>query len=287
MSEGPLRHDGRVVIVTGAGRGLGRAFALELARRGATVVVNDSGVAVDGTEADPSVAAAVAAEIGGDSVADPRSADSEPEHIVGGALARFGRIDALVLNAGLTRERPIDEEGADEIASLFATNLVGPIELVRHAWPSLRAAGHGRILLVSSGAALFGVRDRPIYAASKGGLVGLSAALAVDGRRHGITSNVLLPVAATRMARSTDPPPPAAVAPLAAWLVHPDCTATGTMWSSSGGRMCRVAVGLTQPIDDPELTAESAAAIGEQLLGEPAREPRSRSDFDALRPPSP
>lgn len=195
---------GRVAVVTGAGRGIGRGVALELARQGAKVVVNDYGVAVDGSAPSSEPANEVVAEIrraGGEAVA---VADSVVEwdaakRIVDTAVERFGRLDVLVTCAGILRDRMLFNMGPAEWAPVLATHLKGTFNCLRHACTHMRAQRYGRIVTFTSGAGLFGNPGQANYGAAKSAIGGLTKVAARDLGRYGITVNAISPVAGTRM----------------------------------------------------------------------------------------
>jgi NAD(P)-dependent dehydrogenase (short-subunit alcohol dehydrogenase family) len=265
-----IRFDGRVVIVTGAGRGIGRAHAAVLAARGAHVVVNDLGAELEGGGLDRSVAAGVVAEIeaaGGVALADGSDVASPDgaEALVESALERFGRLDAVVNNAGIIRWSGFPESDADELESHLAVHVVGSYNVSRAAWPQMAAQGYGRILMTTS-SAIFGAPQLLSYGAAKGGVVGLARALAAQGAEHGILVNVISPLAFTRMmasagvgaedevARQT---PPELVSEVAAYLLHESCTDTGQIYAAGGGRVALVFLGETYGFQDHALTAEA------------------------------
>jgi len=269
------RLKGRVAIVTGAGGGLGRSHALELARRGAMVVVNDLGGAVDGTGASASAADAVAGEIeaaGGVAVAnaDSVATPEDGEALVQAALDAFGRVDVIVNNAGILRDASFKNMTADMVDPVIDVHLRGAFHVTRPAWTVMREQGYGRIVTTTSGAGLFGNFGQANYGAAKMGLVGLTRVLAVEGRKSGIHANVIAPIARTRMteeilgdqAAKLDPE---LVSPLVAYLAHESCDRTGAVYSVGGGRIARVFLGVTEGTLDPDLTAESIAATIDQI----------------------
>jgi NAD(P)-dependent dehydrogenase (short-subunit alcohol dehydrogenase family) len=264
---GDLRFDGRVAIVTGAGGGLGRAHALLLASRGASVVVNDLGGSVDGTGSSTTPAEQVAEEIraaGGIAVADANSV-ATPEGgaaIVQTAVDAFGRVDILVNNAGILRDKTFAKMGIEDWDAVLAVHLRGAVCVTQPAWRRMREQRHGRIVNTSSASGLFGNFGQANYSAAKMGLIGLTRTLAIEGERDGITVNAIAPAARTRMTESILGPlaerlDPALVSPLVAYLVHEDCTVTGEVFSCGGGRIARVFVGATPGLFDAAPTPEA------------------------------
>ena len=265
-----LRFDGRVAIVTGAGSGLGREYALLLGARGAKVVVNDAGTTPEGTGASPDLARAVAAEVterGGAAVADTHTI-ATPEGgaaIVRGALDRFGRVDILINNAGMARQAPFADLSFSDLDDVLSVNLRGVFCVTQPAWRAMRAQGYGRILNTISGS-VFGFPQSAATAAAKAGLIGLTRALAYEGAETGIRVNALAPVAHTRiLAEVPDESfrewiaatcPPRLVAPVAAWLVHEECPVSGELFSAGGGRTARVFLGVTPGLRAGDPTPE-------------------------------
>jgi NAD(P)-dependent dehydrogenase (short-subunit alcohol dehydrogenase family) len=261
-----LGFDGRVAIITGAGGGLGREHALELARRGALVVVNDLGGSVDGTGSGTTAAQAVVDEItaaGGeavpnyDSVATPEGGRA----IVQTALDAWGRVDVIVNNAGILRDASFKNMDADKVNPVLDVHLRGAFNVTQPAWEGMRERGYGRIVCTASGAGVFGNFGQTNYGAAKMGLVGLTRVLAVEGAKNNIKANAIAPVAKTRMTEDILGPVadrllPEMVTPLVAFLAHEDCPVTGELYSVGGGRVARVFLGVTPGITDPALTAE-------------------------------
>jgi NAD(P)-dependent dehydrogenase (short-subunit alcohol dehydrogenase family) len=258
-----LRFDGRVAVVTGAGRNLGRAYALLLASRGAAVVVNDLGVAISDTDGAGEAPAdnpahAVVAEIeaaGGAAVASTDSVATEAggEAIVRTALDAFGRIDVLVNNAGVVRSAPFEDYADELLWPVLESQIGGHFHVTRPAWRAMRAHGYGRVLNLASGAGLWGVPGMTGYSAAKMAIVGLTRALAQEGAAHGIAVNVIAPCAKTRPGGfGPIPESPAlfdwlsldVVAPVATWLVHEDCTVSGECFTVGGGYVGRVSVAV-------------------------------------------
>jgi NAD(P)-dependent dehydrogenase (short-subunit alcohol dehydrogenase family) len=269
---GDMRFDGRVAVVTGGGRGLGRSYALLLAAQGAKVVVNDSGggVAGDGTDAAP--AAEVVREItatGGEAVAavDSVATPGGGKAIIDTALDRYGRIDILVHNAGNVRRASLREMSYDDFEAVVDVHLRGAFHVVRPAFPHMCDAGYGRIVLTSSIGGLYGNREVANYAVAKAGVIGLSNVVAIEGADHGVKCNVIVPAAVTRMAEGIDTsayPPMGAelVAPVVGWLSHESCSVTGEMLVALAGRVARAVVAETPGVYRPSW---SIADVGDHI----------------------
>ncbi len=268
--------EGRVAIVTGAGGGLGRVYALELARAGASVVVNDVGGSVDGTAGTDSPAQSVVAEIeamGGTAIA---SADSVAtveggEALVRAAVDRFGRVDVLVNNAGILRDRSFAKLDWDDFAAVHDVHLRGAAHVTKPAFQQMREQGYGRLVFVSSNAGTFGNFGQAAYGSAKAGIIGLSNVLAIEGGRDGILSNVVCPIARTRMTESIFAPgsaEPEHVAGLVVYLASEACAVTHTVFSAGAGRYSRVFTGLSEgwvaPGGEPA-SAEDVAVHLEQI----------------------
>jgi NAD(P)-dependent dehydrogenase (short-subunit alcohol dehydrogenase family) len=264
-----------VAIITGAGRGIGKAYASLLASRGASVVVNDLGSGLDGSGRDAGVAQAAADEImaaGGTAIADGSdiSSDAGVKQLVEAAITRFGRLDIVVNNAGILVWRDLEQEDLSNMESHLAVHLLGTFNVCRAAWRHLAAAQHGRIINTTS-TAILGISDLISYGAAKGGVLGLSRALAVAGRPIGIGVNLVSPRARTRMERARPGPgvmehrPPELVAGLVAFLAHESCPATGELYIAGGGKVARLFLGETEGYVklglSPEDIRENWAAI--------------------------
>jgi NAD(P)-dependent dehydrogenase (short-subunit alcohol dehydrogenase family) len=260
-----IGFDGQAVIVTGAGRGLGRLYALEFARRGASVVVNDLGGSMGGQGADVLVSAQVVAEIndaGGVAVASSDSVASPEggEAIVQTALDRFGRLDAVVSNAGIFNTVAFDELAAGEWRRMLNVHLDGGFYLSQPAFRVMKEQGYGRFVFIASSAGLFGQPESAHYAAAKAGLVGLTNVVAIEGAPHGILANSVLPFGYSRMVFETvgdrDQFPsessflhaiePDLVVPMVVFLASRACEVTHHNYSACAGRFGRVFVGLGQ-----------------------------------------
>ena len=253
---------GQVAIVTGGGRGLGRLYALDLAKRGASVVVNDLGGSMHGDGADISVADRVVEEItqaGGTAVASHESVDSPEggEAIVATALEAFGRIDAVVSNAGIFTSVAFEDMTAAEWVHMLGVHLNGGFHLSQAAYRVMKKQKYGRFVFISSSGGMFGQPMESHYAAAKAGLVGLSNVISIEGAEHGITSNTVLPFGFSRMVTETVGDPqavealgflkvikPELVVPMVVFLASRDCELTHHNYSACAGRFARVFVGL-------------------------------------------
>ena len=288
---------GQVAIVTGAGRGLGRLYAVELARRGAAVVVNDLGGSMHGDGADTSVADAVVEEIeraGGVAVASHDSVDSPEggEAIVRTAIDSFGRLDAVVSNAGIFNSAPFEELSHDDWRRMLSVHLDGGFYLSQPAYRQMKAAGYGRFVFISSSGGMFGQPLEAHYAAAKAGLVGLANVIAIEGAEHGILANTVLPFGFSRMVTETVGDPkaleetgflkviqPELVVPIVVFLASRACEFTHQNYSACAGRFSRVFVGLgegwlAEPGSNP--TADDVAAhLSEVSATEPFTIPGS------------
>jgi NAD(P)-dependent dehydrogenase (short-subunit alcohol dehydrogenase family) len=260
-----LEFDGDVAIVTGAGRGLGRSHALELARRGARVVVNDVGGDPGAGESNP--AEQVVEEIraaGGVAVANRDSVATAEggERIVQQALDEFGSLAIVVNNAGILRDRAFHNLTPDLVEPVLLVHLTGAFNVTVPAWRHLRAAGYGRIVNTTSASGLFGNFGQANYGAAKAGLVGLTRSLAVEGRKAGISVNALSPMASTRMTQDLlgetgELLAPEQVSPVVAYLCHRDCSISGQVLSVGGGQVSAVVTSVTRGITERDLSAES------------------------------
>lgn len=255
MTAGAFDFAGRVVAVTGAGGGIGRAHALLLASLGASVVVNDLGKDLHGGGDVSSAAEEVVNEIigaGGQAVTSTSSI-ATPEGgaaVVAAALDEWGRLDAVVHNAGILRDKTLAKLAPEDVDAVLEVHLKGAFNVLRAAYPVMREQGYGRVVLTSSASGLFGTFGQANYAAAKMGLIGLMNVLSVEGARHGILANAIAPTARTRMTEDLlgeleDRFDPALVSPLVAFLVSERCALTHRIFTVGGGRIGRVFVGVT------------------------------------------
>jgi NAD(P)-dependent dehydrogenase (short-subunit alcohol dehydrogenase family) len=291
---------GQVVVVTGAGRGLGRVYATELARRGASVVVNDLGGSMGGEGSDATVADEVVAAItdaGGVAVASHDSVDSPEggQAIAQTALDQFGRLDAVISNAGIFNSIPFEELTADDWRRMLRVHLDGGFYLAQPAYRVMKSHGYGRFVFIASSAGMFGQHLEAHYAAAKAGLVGLTNVIALEGAPHGILANTVLPFGLSRMVTETlgDPKPleesgffkaiqPELVVPMVVYLASRACEFSHQNYSACGGRFARVFIGLgngwmAEPNSSP--TADDVAAhLAEVTATEPFTVPGSIYD---------
>lgn len=270
-----IRFDGRVAIVTGAGGGLGRTYALELARRGAAVVVNDPGVARDGTGGSAAPAEVVAQEIvaaGGLAIADHHSVATVAGGgaLVQAALERFGRVDIVIHNAGILRDRSFLKMTEDEWDAVLAVHLKGVYTVCRPAMVAMRAQQYGRIVLTTSGAGLFGNFGQANYAAAKMGQIGAMQVLNLEALQYGIRVNAISPAAATRMTADVaqaSGTPPECVTPAVVYLASEACQQSGLIIRAQGGFFSRQGICFNSGVAfGPEpVAAEDVAAHWEEI----------------------
>jgi NAD(P)-dependent dehydrogenase (short-subunit alcohol dehydrogenase family) len=280
-----LRFDDQVAVITGAGGGLGKQYALLLASRGARVVVNDTGGSVTGDGADSEAANAAAAEIrerGGEAVADSHSVSSPDggKAIIDTALDAWGRVDIVINNAGIVRDAPFEDMTAERLEPLLDVHVKGAFYVTRPAWKVMREHGYGRVLNTCSAAGILGAESMSNYGAAKTGLIGFTRVLAAEGANHNIKVNAIAPIAYTRMlAHSVDGAnqpddaaaqavlddlvgqylqklDPALVAPVAAFLTHRDCPVSGEIFTVGAGHVARFFIGRTKGFYSPGLSIE-------------------------------
>ncbi|TAK70475.1 MAG: SDR family NAD(P)-dependent oxidoreductase [Actinomycetota bacterium] len=266
-----MRLDGQVAVITGGARGLGRAYAVHLASRGAAVVVNDLGTDLQGEGATSGPAEEAAEQIrseggravaNGDDISDPAGA----QRLVDQAIAEFGRLDIVVNNAGIGNEPPLGEIQLKDFERILRVHAGGHFNVTNSAWPHLAEQKYGRIVMTTS-VSLFGA-EIIAYPAAKGAILGMTRSFSLLGAPHGIKVNAINPGAFTRMAEAAFPvghPRRAAqeafsvelVAPLVGWLSHESCSVTGEAFDCRGGIVARMFLGLNDGVRDPQLSMES------------------------------
>ena len=264
-----------VVVITGAGNGLGREYALLLASLGARVVVNDIGGSIHGEGSDDSTAAAVVREItdaGGSAIADTHDGASVDgaQALIQTALDSFGQIDAVIANAGILRDKSFHKMSDEDFWKVVDVHLRGTVNVFKTVYPHMREQAYGRLVSTTSASALFGNFGQTNYAAAKLGIVGLARVIALEGKKHNILSNVIAPAARTRLTQdlpeeNAAKANPKLIAPLAAYMCHRSTTMTGEVISAGMGRFGRVRIGVTAGIycsdPTPEWVAESMPEI--------------------------
>ncbi len=284
-----IRFDGRVAIVTGAGGGLGRSYALELAKRGAIVVVNDFGGTLAGEGGSSEAAERVVSEIeaaGGRALANGASV-SDPDAVAGlveKTMAAFGRIDILINNAGILRDKTFAKMSLDDVRAVLDVHLMGTFTCTKAVWPIMQERGYGRIVMTSSGSGLFGNFGQANYAAAKLGVVGLVNTLELEGAKYDIRVNAIAPSAATRMTEALMPPEmleklrPEYVMPGVIYLVSEDAP-TGVVLAAAAGVFCvaRIAQTVGVALDTATLDAEAVAANWPRIADE-----STLLDFDSV-----
>jgi len=273
-----IRFDGRVAIVTGAGGGLGKQHALELARRGAKVVVNDLGGSVDGTGGNSAAAEAVVEEIramGGEAIANGSSVtdDAGVQKMIDDTLAAFGQIDIIVANAGILRDKSFSKMTLEDFQIVLDVHLMGTVKPFKAAWEHMKERQYGRLVVTTSSTGLYGNFGQANYGAAKLGLVGLMNTLKIEGAKYNIKVNTICPIAATRMTENIMPEPmleqlkPEYVTPAVINLVKDDAP-SGVILSAGAGAFSMAQIVETRGAfvgTGEALTAEAVAAKMDQI----------------------
>lgn len=294
-----LSYADRVVIVTGAGGGLGRSHALAYAERGARVVVNDLGGSSDGSGADAGPAATVAQEIrdlGGEAIANTDSVATQEggQSIVDAAMNQWGRLDVLVSNAGILRDRSFAKMSVQEFESVLDVHLRGSFFVAQPAFRVMKEAGYGRIVLTTSASGLYGNFGQSNYGAAKLGVVGLMQTLAIEAKAAGITVNAIAPTAATRLTLRLGEPgeanamSPDRVTPIVLALTHDTSPVNGEIFLAGGGWFARAVIGMTHgwtgPTDRPATEGEILAHWDDIATDADLLEPASALDLADFLP---
>ncbi|RLB64833.1 MAG: hypothetical protein DRI90_03665, partial [Deltaproteobacteria bacterium] len=321
MASDELRFDDRVVIVTGAGAGLGRTHALLLASRGAKVVVNDLGGGMHGGGSGSTAADAVVAEIkeaGGEAVANYDSVE-EGDKIVQTAMDSYGTVDVVINNAGILRDTSFHKMKQRDWDLIYRVHVLGCFKVTHAAWPIMRDKGYGRVIMTASAAGIYGNFGQANYGMAKLGLTGMANTLALEGGRKGVQVNTVAPIAGSRLTETVLPPEltaalkPEYVSPLVAWLCHEDCEENGGLfevgggyfgklrWDRSVGAMVRVGKPITtewvkrswdkicsfEESTQPANIAESMGALMENIQAGPTKGGHELIDVDEIPKPKP
>lgn len=270
-----FRYDGRVAVITGAGRGLGRCYAELLASRGCKIVVNDNGSSIVGESTQESPADEVVNAIvkqGGEAVSCTDSVATEEggQAIIQKAIDTWGRVDILIHNAGNVRRGSMANMAYEDFCSVIDVHLMGAYHVTRAAFPHMQKNGYGRVVLTSSIGGIYGNYDVVNYSMAKAAMIGLSNVITLEGKESNIKSNIILPGAVTRMAEGLDisqypPMEPEKVAPVVAWLCHEDCSVSGEMYFSVAGRVARGLIAETPGVYQPDWSIEDVASNIDQI----------------------
>jgi NAD(P)-dependent dehydrogenase (short-subunit alcohol dehydrogenase family) len=271
--------EGRVAVITGSGRGIGRAYALLLASRGARVVVNDLGGSMQGVGGDAAVAVSVVSEIeaaGGTALADENDVATAPgaQALIDATLDRFGRLDVLINNAGIIKWAGLPDIDLENLERHLAVHVLGSFNTTRAAWPHMVEQGYGRIVMTTS-SGIFGLPKNLSYATAKAGVIGLTRSMATTSASHGIKVNLVAPAAFTRMAGqeaesddASSPMSPDLVAPLVAFLAHETCPVNGEMYAAGAGRFARVFIASSPGYVTPHPSIEDVAQHWDEINDE-------------------
>ncbi|NLA11779.1 MAG: SDR family oxidoreductase [Firmicutes bacterium] len=272
MSE--LRFDGRVAVITGAGGGLGKAYALLLAERGAKVVVNDLGGTFDGEGADSTPAQKVVDQIksgGGDAVANYESVSEwdSAQKIIQAAIDQYGQVDILINNAGILRDKSLLKMEIADYLKVIEVHLNGTYYCTKAAFAHMREQGYGRIVSTASAAGVYGNFGQTNYGAAKMGIVGLMNCVCQEGARYGVLANTVVPTAGTRLTATVMPPDvvdkvkPEYVAPMVVYMCSEQFQESGKIYTAGGGYYSRAAV-----IEGPGIFLDTGAGITPDMIAE-------------------
>ncbi|MGB2758101.1 MAG: SDR family NAD(P)-dependent oxidoreductase, partial [Acidimicrobiia bacterium] len=280
FEEQAVSFHGQVALITGAGRGLGRAYAHELARRGCSVMVNDLGGAEDGTPSQADPATDVVAELrasGADVESSPLDTSRDAESIIAATIERFGRLDILINNAGISGGGPLTDIEFHDFERMLAVHVLSTFDMTKHAWPHLASTG-GRIVNTSSTSA-FGLPSTAHYVTAKAAIIGLTKATALEGTPVGITANAIMPTAYTRLTAQIEDPgfrdllqaefSAERVAPLVAFLCSTQVPCTGEVFAVGAGNVARVVLAVTSSVTSESPQAEDYLTQINELLATP------------------
>jgi NAD(P)-dependent dehydrogenase (short-subunit alcohol dehydrogenase family) len=283
INAGPISFESSVILITGAARGLGRAYANFLAARGARIILNDIGVTAAGASPSPAVAEQAAAEIGqagGVAIADCSDVATEAGAIaaVRVALDQFGRIDAVINNAGFVRSGKLADVSVEDFDATVAVHARGAFLVTRAAWAAMTKQGYGRVVMTTSCGALYGQVGLTAYGAAKGAIMGMTRVLAIEGEPLGIRVNGVAPLAYTRLAAGIPDDDHRAlferharveqVAPLVGLLAHPACPVNGLIFDAGAGRFARIFQGEGVGYLNPDATIEAVRDHFEEILSD-------------------
>ncbi len=285
--------EGKVAIITGAGGGLGRCHALELARRGARVVVNDLGGAMDGTGGSSEAAMAVVEEIkglGGEAIANGGSVSDRQgaKSMVTDAMDKWGRVDILINNAGILRDKSFAKMGLDDFQVVLDVHLMGAVNVTKEVWPIMREQNYGRIVMTTSPSGLYGNFGQTNYGAAKLGLVGFMNTLKIEGAKNNVYTNAIAPVAATRMTENLMPEEalkalgPELVTPAVVFLCTEDAP-NGVVVQAQGGKFSMACIVENQGVDlGTDATVEDVAENFAKITDLSDAKPRGMLQLNAM-----
>jgi NAD(P)-dependent dehydrogenase (short-subunit alcohol dehydrogenase family) len=286
-----IRYDGKVAIVTGAGQGLGRSHAIELARRGARVVINDLGGAKDGTGGSSEAALSVVAEIeaaGGEAIANGANVAKydEVEALVKQTMDKWGRVDILVNNAGILRDKSFTKVGLDDFKLVLDVHLMGTVNCTKACWDIMRDQGYGRVVVTTSSSGLYGNFGQTNYGSAKMGVIGLMNTLVQEGAKYDIRVNALAPTAGTRMTEGLIPEEafalltPETVTPAVLYMVSEDAPNKTIICAGAGAYSVAKIVETDGVWLSPEEQTPEGIAANWEAITSPAGEVQPQAGFE-------
>ena len=286
-----IRYDGKVAIVTGAGQGLGRSHAIELARRGARVVINDLGGAKDGTGGSSEAALSVVAEIeaaGGEAIANGANVAKydEVEAMVKQTMDKWGRVDILVNNAGILRDKSFIKGGLDDFKLVLDVHLMGTVNCTKACWEIMRDQGYGRVVVTTSSSGLYGNFGQTNYGSAKMGVIGLMNTLVQEGAKYDIRVNALAPTAGTRMTEGLIPEEafalltPETVTPAVLYMVSEDAPSKTIICAGAGAYSVAKIVETDGVWLSPEEQTPEGIAANWEAITSPAGEAQPQAGFE-------